>query len=128
MARRMCVLSTGPGSKNTLFVGGSDRAGWVRNLSADGRVSVQLPDTAEVLIVEGHARQVVPDAHLAARLVIAVRKYEPMYGPASASSYEGNQAWAIVPHRALGWERFPSDATRWVYSTDRMVRSRSAPE
>ena len=69
---------------NALFVGGSPEAGWIRNLANDGRVTVHLPDAQGVVILEGEARQVVPDEALAERLAVAARKYESMYGPSSA--------------------------------------------
>jgi Pyridoxamine 5'-phosphate oxidase len=102
---------------NALFVGGSPEAGWIRNLSNDGRVTVHLPDAHGVVILEGEARQVVPDEDLAERLAAAARKYESMYGPSSASSYVGKPVWAIRPERGLGWERFPTDATRWEFES-----------
>ena len=78
-------------------------------------MSVHLPDARGVIILEGVARQVVPDAGLAERLASASRKYEALYGATPASSYLGKPVWAIRPDRALGWERFPSDATRWEF-------------
>jgi hypothetical protein len=100
---------------NALFVGGSPTAGWIRNLASDGRATVHLPDVRGVVIVEGAGRRVVPDDALADRLAAAAKKYESMYGPASPSDYIGKPVWAIVPQRALGWERFPTDATRWEF-------------
>ena len=29
--------------------------------------------------------------------------------------YLGKPVWAVLPRRALGWERFPTDATRWEF-------------
>jgi Pyridoxamine 5'-phosphate oxidase len=104
---------------NALFVGGSPKAGWIRDLSNDGRVSVHLPDVRGVVIVEGMARQVIPDEGLAERLAAAARKYEAMYGESTASSYLGKPVWAIRPDLALGWERFPTDATRWEFERPR---------
>jgi hypothetical protein len=100
---------------NALFVGGSDEATWVRNLGQDGRATVSLPDVREVVILEGAGRLVTPDQPLAERLAAAASKYASMYGPASASDYLGKPTWAIVPRRAMGWRRFPTDATRWVF-------------
>ena len=100
---------------NALFVGGSSQAGWIRNLAHDARTTVSLPDVRAVVIVEGEARQVVPDARLAERLAAAARKYESMYGPASPSDYVDKPIWAVVPKHAMGWERFPTDATRWEF-------------
>jgi hypothetical protein len=100
---------------NALFVGGSTQAAWVRNLARDGRATVSLPDVRTVVILEGEARQVTPDPRLADRLAAAAKKYESMYGPASASDYLGKPVWAVLPHRAMGWERFPTDATRWEF-------------
>jgi hypothetical protein len=104
---------------NALFVGGSRDAGWIRNLAKDGRVSVHLPDVRGVVILEGEARQVVPDAGLAERLAAASRKYEALYGATPASSVVGKPVWAIRPDRAMGWERFPNDATRWRFKRAR---------
>jgi hypothetical protein len=98
-----------------LFVGGSPEAAWVRNLARDARATIHLPDVRGVVIVEGAARQVMPDEGLAGRLATAATKYESMYGPASPSDYLGKPVWALLPHRALGWERFPTDATRWEF-------------
>ena len=103
---------------SALFVGGSSEAGWIRNLVRDGRATIHLPDVKGVVIVEGAAREVVPDERLADRLAAGARKYEAMYGPTSPSDYLGKPTWAVIPHRALGWERFPTDATRWEFDPD----------
>ena len=100
---------------DALFVGGSPKAGWIRNLAGDGRATIHLPDVQGVVIIEGAARQVVPDERLADRLATGAKKYEPMYGPASPSDYLGKPVWAVIPYRALGWERFPTDATGWEF-------------
>ena len=100
-------------------MGGSPEAGWIRDLANDGRASVHLPDVRGLIILEGVARQVLPDADLAERLAMGSRTYEALYGATPAASYVGKPVWAIRPERVMGRERSPSDATRWHFERAR---------
>jgi hypothetical protein len=66
------------------------------------------------VIVEGVCEELFPDGQLAARLAAcSTAKYG--YGPDPAS-YTTSGVWRLSPQRVLSWERFPRDATRFVFA------------
>jgi Pyridoxamine 5'-phosphate oxidase len=95
------------------FFGGSADTVRHRNLTANPRAVVHLGDAGRVVVVEGVCAEVFPDAPLAARLAEQSRsKYG--YAPDPAS-YVRTGVWHLRPHRVLAWDRFPRDATRFVF-------------
>ncbi len=96
------------------FFGGSPDAVKHRNLKADPRAVLHLQDAESAVIVEGVCEEIFPDGELASRLS-GLSKSKYGYGPDPAS-YTRNGVWRLRPERALSWERFPRDATRFVFS------------
>jgi Pyridoxamine 5'-phosphate oxidase len=95
------------------FFGGSADTVRHRNLTVNPRAVVHLGDAGRVVVVEGVCEEVFPDAPLAARLAEQSRaKYG--YAPEPAS-YASTGVWRLRPDRVLAWERFPRDATRFVF-------------
>ena len=95
------------------FFGGSAQAVKHRNLTADPRAVLHLEDAERAVVVEGVCEEVFPDEELARRLsALSTSKYG--YGPDPAS-YTRTGVWRLRPERALSWERFPRDATRFTF-------------
>ena len=95
------------------FFGGSAETVKHRNLSADPRAVLHLEDAQHAVIVEGVCELAFPEGQLAGRLSELSRaKYG--YGPDPASYAKG--VWCLRPERVLSWERFPQDATRFVFA------------
>ncbi len=95
------------------YFGGSPQAVKHRNLQADPRAVLHLEDARRAVIVEGACELVRPDADLAAVLAQAT---QAKYGyPVDPASYAEQEIWCLRPQRALSWQRFPRDATRFVF-------------
>ncbi len=91
-----------------------------RNLERNPACTLTLESGAEVVIVEGQSHATRADADGLGRLISAAfRKYHPDYAPeADAWSDEsGGGLRVITPTRALAWFSFPSDCTRFTFST-----------
>ena len=103
--------------EGALLFGGSPETTWVRHLLADPRVSVNLPSTEEVVILEGKAVVVEDPAHPLAEPMAAanVVKY-PQYHP-DGTAAPFRPFWLVRPDRAYAWrlEDFPNGATRWTF-------------
>lgn len=95
------------------FFGGSAQAVKHRNLKANPRAVLHLEDAQSAVVVEGVCDEIFPDERLARRLSELSRsKYG--YGP-GPTSYRRTGIWRLRPERVLSWERFPRDATRFVF-------------
>jgi Pyridoxamine 5'-phosphate oxidase len=100
-----------------LCFGGSPQTQWVRNLQRDARLSANVPDDDEVIILEGRGELVTDDAHpLADPSVRATRAKYPQY-------YEEEQEpsfrpfWSLRPNMVYAWtlSGFPRNVTRWHF-------------
>lgn len=93
-----------------------------RNLAENPNAvaSIQVDDDA-ALIVEGIVElRRDPGAALERRLLDGFGKYlatrfEYRADPANWSLERGGGLWMLRPSLALGWTRFPDDATRWRF-------------
>ena len=106
-----------------LWFEGGLRTRRARDLAANPRaIAAVHVDDATAVIVEGHVEsRTDPEVELAARLVEAYRKYHAApwdyeADPANWRSGSGGGLWALRPVVALGWSRFPQDATRWRFA------------
>jgi hypothetical protein len=98
-----------------LCFGGSDKALWVRNLTANPALSVNLASHTEAVILEGMAEYITEPQHpLAAPSAAASRAKYPQYYSADSPF---QPFWAMRPSVAYAWtlDRFPSDAARWTF-------------
>jgi hypothetical protein len=94
------------------WFGGSPEAVKHRNLVADNRASLHLPDAEAVVIVEGRCELVTPDGPTVRRLR-AASKQKYGYAP-PASSYAGG-VWRLRPSKVMAWTALPVDATRFRF-------------
>jgi nitroimidazol reductase NimA-like FMN-containing flavoprotein (pyridoxamine 5'-phosphate oxidase superfamily) len=98
-----------------IYVGGSHRTRWVRELAANGHVSLHLDGTDEVVIVEGEAEVLTGlDDELAGRLAAASNVKYPEYGM-TAAFYTANGAIAIRPRKVIAWTHIAKDPTRFRF-------------
>jgi hypothetical protein len=100
-----------------LCFGGSDKALWVRNLTANPAVSVHLASNAEAIILEGTAQFVRDPQHpLAAPNAAASREKYPQYYSDPNAPFQ--PFWMLSPRTVYAWtlERFPRDAVRWTFT------------
>jgi hypothetical protein len=108
-----------------LWFEGGLRTRRARNLAIDPRaVAAVHVDDASAVIVEGLVElRTDPGEALSARLVEAYAKYRAApwayeADPSNWRSGSGGGLWALRPTVALGWSRFPDDATRWRWDGD----------
>jgi nitroimidazol reductase NimA-like FMN-containing flavoprotein (pyridoxamine 5'-phosphate oxidase superfamily) len=101
---------------DAFFFGGSPSAVKHRNLSANPRAVLHLEDGDRAVIVEGACEVIVPDAELAGRLA---KLSNAKYGYGVDASRYAQGVWRLAPVRALSWEQFPRDATRFVFEPAR---------
>jgi hypothetical protein len=127
-ARAYWVATSGPGGRprvrpvdgiyvdGTIYVGGSPKTRWVRDLFANANVSVHL-DGPEVVIVEGVAELLerVP-RDTAERLAAASNAKYPEY-KMTPESYSGPGPWAIRPRKVVAWTNFAKDPTRFRFDS-----------
>lgn len=96
-----------------LYFGGSPESKWRRNIAADPRISVNLEDGDEAVILEGKADVVRPDRSTAEKLAeVSNAKYG--YGQ-KPEDYEADAFLEFNPQRALAWKLLFKDATRWTF-------------
>ena len=99
-----------------IYVGGSPKTQWVRDLTANPRVSVHLDGVADVVIIEGDAELMMgADAELAEKLAAASNAKFPEY-KMTADSYGGPGPFAIRPRKVVAWSDFATDPTRFRFN------------
>ena len=98
-----------------IYVGGSPKTQWVRDLTANPKVSVHLDGVADVVIIEGDAELMMgADAELAEKLAAASNAKFPEY-KMTADSYRGPGPFAIRPRKVVAWSNFAKDPTRFRF-------------
>jgi hypothetical protein len=102
-----------------LCFGGSPETRWVRNVTANSHVSVNLPSDELAVILEGEAELVIDPAHpLATPSAEASRaKYPQYYEP--GEPLEFRPFWLLRPRLIYAWTLtgFPNRATRWSFES-----------
>jgi nitroimidazol reductase NimA-like FMN-containing flavoprotein (pyridoxamine 5'-phosphate oxidase superfamily) len=94
------------------YFGGSPATVKHRNLTRDPRAVLHLEDGTSAVIVEGTCEVIQADDALAQRLH---ESSKAKYGYAPPPSVYANGVWRLTPARALSWEQYPRDATRFVF-------------
>ena len=127
-ARVYWLATSGPGGRprvrpldglyvdGLIFLGGSPKTRWSRDLEENPQVAIHLDDGSDVVIVEGVAEllEAGVDPELAKRLAAASNAKYPEYGM-TADSYNGPGPYAVRPRVAYGWKNFPRDVTRFRF-------------
>jgi nitroimidazol reductase NimA-like FMN-containing flavoprotein (pyridoxamine 5'-phosphate oxidase superfamily) len=97
---------------DAFYCGGAPTTRWVRNIVLQPAVALHWEQADEVIIVEGTARECIPESQLAARLAAASAA---KYAVSSDSSEAPEGLWCLQPQLVLAWTQFPDDATRWHF-------------
>ena len=99
-----------------LYVGGSPKTRWARDLAANPQVAVHLDDGSDAVILEGEAEQLENgvDADTAVTLANLSNAKYPQYGM-TPEMYTRRGPFAIRPRLAFGWTSFPRDVTRFRF-------------
>ncbi len=84
-----------------------------RNLSTNERVTVHLDDVDDVVIVNGTARTVRPDAELGKALAAGMHAKYTGYAP-QPESWDNGGMVRVEPSSVLAWKDMPT-ATRWRF-------------
>jgi nitroimidazol reductase NimA-like FMN-containing flavoprotein (pyridoxamine 5'-phosphate oxidase superfamily) len=97
-----------------LYVSGLPGARWAQNLAANPACSAHLESGDEVVILEGTAEDVVPDAETSQRIVAA---WDVKYGRLHPDP-ANDGIMRLRPRTARAWTDpdTMSDATRWDWS------------
>jgi nitroimidazol reductase NimA-like FMN-containing flavoprotein (pyridoxamine 5'-phosphate oxidase superfamily) len=108
-----------------LYVGGSPKTRWVRDIAENRLVSVHLDGLDDVVILEGEAEVLAGSTpELARRLAAASNAKYPEYGMTEAS-YRGPGPIAIRFRQAFAWSKFPRDVTRFRFGSTPSAEARS---
>jgi hypothetical protein len=92
-----------------LYFDGHPATRWGRNIAANPQVTVHLENGNEVVTVEGVVEDVTaPGPELYQRVAAA---YAAKYN----YTLPDHGFFVLHPDAALGWSRFPNDATRWRF-------------
>jgi general stress protein 26 len=98
--------------------GGAPETRWVRNLTNNPAISVNLGSETEVVILEGRAEYVTDARHpLAPSVLEASSKKYPEYYPGGATPFR--PFWMLRPRVVFAWTlaQFPASATKWVLAS-----------
>jgi len=99
----------------SIYIGGSPKTRWVRELQENPHVAIHLDGTDEVLIVEGDA-EVLSDIgdDLATTLAAASNAKFPEYRM-KPEFYQTRGAIAIRPRKVIAWTDITRDPTRFRF-------------
>lgn len=90
---------------------------WKRNLRANPRLSIEIDEGSEVVIVEGDGEEARPATQEeAARIVTGYEKYKVagLY-EVDPANWSGGGLWRLKPRLAIAWSSFPKDMTRFRF-------------
>jgi len=98
-----------------LYVGGSPKTRWVRDVTVNPRVAVHLDGVDQVLTLDGDVEVIreMPD-DLAERIATASNAKFPEY-QMTAAFYMANGAIAIRPRTVIAWTDITRDPTRFRF-------------
>jgi hypothetical protein len=94
------------------WFGGSAETVKHRNLLADGRATLHLPDAAAAVVVEGGCDLIVPEGEAVDRLIAASEK---KYGYAPPADAYAGGVWRLQPSKVMAWTSLSVDATRFRF-------------
>jgi nitroimidazol reductase NimA-like FMN-containing flavoprotein (pyridoxamine 5'-phosphate oxidase superfamily) len=95
------------------YFGGAPQTVTMRNLRANQEIAMHLEDPMQAVIVEGAAEWVKPSPEEATRLTELSKE---KYGYAMDPEAYAKGVWAMRPRRALAWNEFPRDCTRFLFT------------
>ena len=95
-----------------VWFGGSAETVKHRNLLADGRATLHLPDADAAVILEGRCELVTPEGPTVDRLIAASKE---KYGSAPPPDAYAGGVWRLRPSKVMAWTSLPVDATRFRF-------------
>lgn len=96
---------------NRFHFEGSPKTAWARNLFANPRIAVHLPDGDKVVILEGTAHTIEDDEIDAAAWHLLDTTYQTKYQVTQGSPY-----WYVQPQKVLAWDgETLHTMTRWLF-------------
>ncbi|HEX5039953.1 MAG TPA: pyridoxamine 5'-phosphate oxidase family protein [Candidatus Limnocylindria bacterium] len=98
-----------------IYVGGSPKTRWVRDVATNQSVAVHLDGVDRVLTLDGEVEVMTAlDDALAERIAAASKAKFPEYGM-TAAFYKRNGAIAIRPRTVIAWTDITRDPTRFRF-------------
>jgi len=98
-----------------IYIGGSPKTRWIRDVAVNPMVAVHLDGVDSVLTLDGDVEVLtqLDDEH-AERIAAASRAKFPEYGM-TAAFYKANGAIAIRPRTVIAWTDITRDPTRFRF-------------
>lgn len=97
--------------ENRIHFDGSPKTGWARNLMANERVAVNLPNAEQVVIVYGRAVIMEDDELSDVEWTDLDTRYQQKY-----NVQEGSPYWVVHPTKVLAWNGGDlKTMTRWIF-------------
>ncbi len=100
-----------------LYFDGSPETRHARNIAQNPYVSLHLESGDQVVVMDGIAREVLPEPGLAVRIA---RSYTGKYAEAGYSpeptSWDAGGLFEVTPHKVIAWTSFMDDPTKFVFS------------
>jgi hypothetical protein len=98
-----------------VYVGGSPKTRWVRDVLLNPKVAIHLDGVDSVLTLDGDVEVLTElDDELAERIAAASKAKFPEYGM-TAAFYKKNGAIAIRPRTVIAWTDITRDPTRFRF-------------
>jgi len=98
-----------------IYVGGSPKTRWVRDVALNPKVAVHLDGVDSVLTLDGDVEVLTElEDDLAERIAAASKAKFPEYGM-TAAFYKKNGAIAIRPRTVIAWTDITRDPTRFRF-------------
>ena len=98
-----------------IYVGGSPKTRWVRDVLLNPKVAIHLDGVDSVLTLDGDVEVLTElDDELAERIAAASKAKFPEYGM-TAAFYKKNGAIAIRPRTVIAWTDITRDPTRFRF-------------
>jgi nitroimidazol reductase NimA-like FMN-containing flavoprotein (pyridoxamine 5'-phosphate oxidase superfamily) len=98
-----------------IYIGGSPKTRWVRDLAGNPNVAAHLDGVDEVVMIDGRAEALTAiDDELAERLAAASNAKFPEYRM-TAAFYTKNGAIALRPTTIIAWTDITRDPTRFRF-------------
>jgi len=98
-----------------VYVGGSPKTRWVRDVLQNPKVAIHLDGVDSVLTLDGDVEVLTElDDELAERIAAASKAKFPEYGM-TAAFYKKNGAIAIRPRTVIAWTDITRDPTRFRF-------------
>lgn len=97
--------------ENRVYIEGSPKTKWARNLAKNPSILVHTPDAEKVVIIHGRLQILEDDDIDSATWDILDTSYQAKY-----DTKEGSPYMVVHPHKVLAWNDHIRTMTRWIFS------------